>query len=107
MACFLSQLSCEEYLNLNPKREEKCKKRGRGFEKEFGQLQGYLNQILGKENFKRGYAYATGKGDDKLGRLFSIGYGLQGVWSEVRGILARHMTDADLSNCQCHPRLLS
>ena len=105
MAYFLSQLSCEEYLNLNPKRKEKCEKKGRGFEKEFGQLQGYLNQILGKENFKRGYAYATGKGDDKLGRLFSIGYGLQGVWSEVRGILARHMTDADMSNC--HPRLLS
>ena len=105
MAYYLSSLTCEGYMNLNPKRKAKCDKEGRDVKAEFKQLQGYLRQILGKENFVRGYSYAKGKGIHKVGRLFSVGHGLQGVWSEVRGILARHMTDADMSNC--HPRILS
>ena len=104
-AYYLSTLTYEEYIGLNPRRKAKCEKKGRDVRAEFQQLQGYLKQILGKENVMRGYSYAGGKGSHKVGRLFSIGYGLQGVWSEVRGILARQMTDADMSNC--HPRILS
>ena len=105
MAYYLYGLTYEEYLKLNPKRKAKCDKKGRDVKAEFRQLQGYMKQILGRENVMRGYSYAEGKNREKVGRLFSIGHGLQGVWSEVRGILARHMTDADMSNC--HPRILS
>ena len=98
---WLKSLTYGEYMALNPRRLAKCMKEGRDVRAEFTMLQAYLKNIAGKENVIRAYAHSKGKGK---GRLFSIGHGLQGVWSEVRGILAAHMTDADMSNA--HPRIL-
>ena len=100
-AYYLLSLSFEGYVELAPEREKKCEAEKRDVRKEFEMLQAYLREIVGQEAYVRQYAYAKGK---HTGRLYSIGHGMQGVWSEVRGVLACDMTDADMENA--HPRIL-
>ena len=98
-AYWLQSLTYDEYVALHPARKAQCNVEGRDIETEFAKLQSYLDSIVGREQVIRSYRHAQGK---KVGRLFSVG--LQNVWSEVRGVLCSHLTDADMSNC--HPRIL-
>ena len=98
-AYWLQSLTYDEYIALHPKRKSKCDAEGRDVEAEFARLQSYLKEVMGREQVMRPYTHAQGK---TVGRLFSVG--LQNLWSEVRGALCTHLTDADMSNC--HPRIL-
>ena len=103
-AYWLNTLTLEEYTAKNPKRKEKLDKDdSRDYEAEFSKLKSFLESMLGRENVKRNYAYATGT---TSGRIYVKDNGLQGLWSEIRGQLCRGgATDADMSNC--HPRIFS
>ena len=98
MVYYLRSLTCEEYIRLNPHRGIKLELEKRDLDGEYSRLQALLREIINGKTH-RTYKHA---GEKKYGRLYSSG--LQNAWSEVRGLLSQHLTDADMVNC--HPRIL-
>ena len=97
---FLKHLSFNKFKTISAK---KCKNEEDRF-KCFNKMKHYVKTALDNKGIIMcNYEYSSGTPKDLGGRLFSI-HSIQQVACEIRGLLFKHTTDIDISNC--HPVLL-